>query len=1035
MNDKKNNTELADEARLGTEDLYNEIMERARDAIFYLSSEGTVVTLSRAFETITGWKKEEWIGKSFIGLVHPEEIQLANQRLTYILEGNTSPALELRILKKSGEYVSSEILSSHLMKNGKIVGILGIARDITKQNLVTEALRKSEENFHVLFDENPLPTVLSEIPSGKIMFVNKSMAAILGMDPKEIIGKTANDLGLLKNPADLIKLTEMITNQGFIDKFEVEKDLPGDLHGTDLIFMRLVTINDKQYCLTIVQDITNQKLIEEKLRSSEERLKVLFDYAPDAYFLMDLNGIFIDGNIVAEKLLGQDKKEVIGKNYLELGLMSLNQLPRAAKLLAKNALGLATGPDEFILTKKNKPNVTIEITTYPIKIQNQTLVLGLGRDVTERKRTEEILRESEEKYRLISSLTSDYIFRLIVEEDGKVRMDMISDNFPGLTGRRPEEIVTPELWAKIIHPDDLGKLMAKLNHLVSTGGDVDIECRSFSKDGKLRWVQVMAHAVKSAKKEKTSTIVGAVKDVTIRKQAEEALTGERTLLRTLVDLIPALVYIKDRESRFLVTNIVSANYVGASSPRQLLGKTDADFYPHEMADAFRKDELGVLEGIPILNKEEGWVTPNGTRKVALTTKVPFHDANGNIIGLVGASIDISDRKKSEEALLKAKEAAEQSDRLKSAFLANMSHEIRTPMNGIMGFAELLKNRFLTVEEQLQYIGIIEKSGARMLNILNDLIDISKIESGQMNMSISLSNINEQTEFICNFFRPEVETKGMRLLLRNGLPLKEAIIRTDKEKVGAVLTNLIKNAIKFTLEGTIEFGYERKGKWLEFFVKDTGVGISPEQKEIIFERFRQGSESLARNYEGAGLGLSISKSFIEMLGGRIWVECNSDEPHSKSGSTFYFTIPYISELVEKPFSEHQFLPQESESTVKKLKVLIAEDDEASYILMARIIGILSNEIIRVRNGVEAVESCRTNPEIDLIMMDIKMPELDGYEATKQIRLFNKKIVIIAQTAYAQEGDKEKAINAGCNDYISKPIKKDELLAIIKKYSSD
>jgi PAS domain S-box-containing protein len=909
MNDNKKNKELVDEIRLGTEDLYNEIMECARDAIFYLSSEGIVVTLSRAFETITGWKKEEWIGKSFIGLVHPEEIQLAKQRLTYILEGNTSTSLELRILKKSGEYVSSEILSSHLMKNGKIVGILGIARDITKQNLVTEALRKSEENFHILFDENPLPTVLSEIPSGKIMFANKSMASILGMDPKEIIGKTANDLGLLKNTTDLEKLTRLIISQGYVDKFEIEKDLPGDLRGTDLIFMRLVNINEKQYCLTVVQDISNQKLIEDKLRSSEE------------------------------------------------------------------------------------------------------------------------------KYRLISSLTSDYIFRLIVEANGKVRMDMISDNFQALTGRKPEDINTQELWAKVIHPDDIEKLLAKLNLLVSEGGDVDSECRSLTTDGKLRWVQVMAHAVKLSKKEKTTIIVGAVKDVTIRKQAEEALTGERTLLRTLVDLIPALVYIKDRESRFLITNVVSANYVGASSPLELLGKTDADFYPQEMADTFRKDELGVLEGIPILNKEEGWVTPNGTRKVVLTTKVPFRDVNGNIIGLVGASIDISDRKKTEEALVKAKEDAEQSDRLKSAFLANMSHEIRTPMNGIMGFAELLKNRFLTGEEQLEYLNIIEKSGARMLNILNDLIDISKIESGQMSVSVSMYNINEHTEFIYNFFRPDVESKGIRFLLSNSLSLKDAVIRTDKEKVNAVLINLIKNSIKFTKEGTIEFGYERKGNWLEFFVKDTGVGISPEQKGIIFERFRQGSESLARNYEGAGLGLSISKSFVEMLGGKIWVESNSNKSQDRSGSTFCFTIPYISELIEKSFSERPFLMKEEESEFKKIKVLIAEDDEASFMLMSKVIGTISYDILRVKNGVKAVEACKTNTEIDLVMMDIKMQEMDGYEATRQIRQFNKEVVIIAQTAYAQTGDKEKALNAGCDDYIAKPIKKDELLEVIKKYFSD
>lgn len=274
-----------------------------------------------------------------------------------------------------------------------------------------------------------------------------------------------------------------------------------------------------------------------------------------------------------------------------------------------------------------------------------------------------------------------------------------------------------------------------------------------------------------------------------------------------------------------------------------------------------------------------------------------------------------------------------------------------------------------------------------------------------------------------------------LLLSNSLSSNEAMIRTDKEKVDAVLTNLIKNAIKFTRAGTIEFGYERKGNWLEFFVKDTGVGISPEQKEIIFERFRQGSESLARNYEGAGLGLSISKSFVEMLGGKIWVESSTDKSQDRTGSTFYFTIPYISELVEKSFSERTFLMKEEESKFKKIKVLIAEDDEASFILMSKVLGTISNGILRVKTGVKAVEACRTNTEIDLVMMDIKMPEMDGYEATRQIRQFNKEVVIIAQTAYAQTGDKEKALNAGCDDYISKPIKKDELLAVINKYFSD
>lgn len=239
-----------------------------------------------------------------------------------------------------------------------------------------------------------------------------------------------------------------------------------------------------------------------------------------------------------------------------------------------------------------------------------------------------------------------------------------------------------------------------------------------------------------------------------------------------------------------------------------------------------------------------------------------------------------------DELIKAKERAEESNRLKSAFLANMSHEIRTPMNGILGFADLLKNPKLIDEKQQEYIRIIEKSGVRMLNIINDIINISKVESGTVEVHLSESNINEQIEYIYTFFKPEIERKGIQINFKNALPAKESIVKTDHEKIYAILTNLVKNAIKFTSKGSIEFGYEKKDKYLEFYVKDSGVGIHNEQREIIFERFRQGSESPSRNYDGAGLGLAISKAYVEMLGGKIWIESEVGR-----GSIFYFTIPY------------------------------------------------------------------------------------------------------------------------------------------------
>jgi signal transduction histidine kinase/CheY-like chemotaxis protein len=264
-----------------------------------------------------------------------------------------------------------------------------------------------------------------------------------------------------------------------------------------------------------------------------------------------------------------------------------------------------------------------------------------------------------------------------------------------------------------------------------------------------------------------------------------------------------------------------------------------------------------------------------------------------------------EKEKRAAELIIAKDKAEESDRLKSAFLANMSHEIRTPMNGILGFAELLKEPELTGELQQEYIGIIQKSGARMMNIISDIMSISKIESGQMGISISEMNINEQMEELITFFKPEAEQKGLEIFLKNNLDSEETIVKTDRDKVHAILANLIKNALKFTDKGSIEFGYGSTGSpsgsvsepvELEFYVKDTGIGIDPEKIEMIFERFRQGNETLNKKYEGAGLGLSISKAFVEMLGGKIWikrdpVQMNFGNSRDGIGTTVCFTIPY------------------------------------------------------------------------------------------------------------------------------------------------
>ena len=389
--------------------------------------------------------------------------------------------------------------------------------------------------------------------------------------------------------------------------------------------------------------------------------------------------------------------------------------------------------------------------------------------------------------------------------------------------------------------------------------------------------------------------------------------------------------------------------------------------------------------------------------------------------------DITERKQVESELVRAKEKAEESDRLKSAFLANISHEIRTPMNAILGFSNLLKEPHLSDEEQQEYINNIDKGSKRMINIISDIVDISKIESRQMEVQITDTDVNDKIEFLYNLYKPEASLKGIQIFYRNALQKNEAVIKTDREKLFSILSNLVINAIQYTNEGSIEFGYEKKGETLEFFVKDTGIGVPEQYKELIFERFRQGNDLTRKFTEGAGLGLSISKAYVELLGGNIWVESEVGQ-----GSVFYFTIPYITEEQIQSNIKNILRTEEESGQAKKLKILIAEDDEVSVLLLSAALRMHCREIVTVGNGIEAVEAGRTNPDIDLFLMDLKMPEMDGFEAARQIRQFNKDVIIIAQTAFGLTGDKEKAIDAGCDAFIAKPIVLEELKGLIREY---
>ncbi len=521
-------------------------------------------------------------------------------------------------------------------------------------------------------------------------------------------------------------------------------------------------------------------------------------------------------------------------------------------------------------------------------------------------------------------------------------------------------------------------------------------------------------------------IGGMLRDITQRKNAEKELRK----LTTAIEQSPLSIVITSTKGDIEFVNPGFTRITGYS-PEEVKGKNPRLLQSGETAPEVYKNLWDTITARKIWNGVFHNLKKNGELYWESAAIAPVFDEKGRIINYIAIKEDITKQKELIQELVQAKDKAEESDRLKSAFLANMSHEIRTPMNGILGFTSLLKEPDLTGEEQQEYIEIIKKSGDRMLNTVNDIVDISKIEAGLMTVAVSEVNVAEKLRSMYSFFKPEAEKKGIQISLNNSLSKQESIIQTDKEKLNSILTNLIKNAIKYSDKGGIEFGLalksDNKTTVLEFYVKDTGIGIRKERQKAIFERFIQADIENRDARQGSGLGLAISKAYTEMLGGNIWVESVPGK-----GSVFYFTIPYKVKSLEKQYNKDVVIVDDNLGRIKKLNIVIAEDDTASVMLLEIMLQSIANNIRVTSTGIETVELCRNNPDIDLVLMDIQMPQMNGFEATRQIRQFNKKVVIIAQTAFALSGDFEKAKEAGCNDYISKPIKKDELLALLQKY---
>jgi PAS domain S-box-containing protein len=512
-----------------------------------------------------------------------------------------------------------------------------------------------------------------------------------------------------------------------------------------------------------------------------------------------------------------------------------------------------------------------------------------------------------------------------------------------------------------------------------------------------------------------------------RERIKSVLSAEKSRLRYMIDAIPDLIFFKDVESKFLGCNKAFEKYINKKS-EDIIGFSEYDLFHKTEASGYLKSDQQIIETL-VPERTTNWIEySNGHRFLFYTLKTPYFDSENNLLGIIGISRDITEMEETRQRLILAKEKAEESDRLKTAFLANMSHEIRTPMNAIIGFSDLLSEEELSQEDKVDFISKIKIAGRSLMTLINDIIDIAKIEAGQLKISESACDINQiLTDLLGTFeeMKNASGKKGISLNLILPEDKNQSIAMTDPMRLQQIFSNLLSNALKFTEFGSIEFGYSSQKDILSFYVKDSGIGILRSKQKLLFQRFSQLDPSTTRKYGGTGLGLAISKNLVDLLGGSIGMESNPGK-----GSLFYFTLPYKPVKNQPPLKIAKIDLQQINWEGKT--ILIAEDMMQNYLLLEALLKRSSVRLLHALNGQIAVDIVKSEPDIDLILMDIQLPLKTGYEALKEILEIRPGIPVMSYTAFALPHEREKSITAGFVDFIPKPIKAETLIPMLDKY---
>ena len=1003
----------------------NAFMNTSPGITFILDEEGNYVEIFTSQEELLIAPREVLIGKNIRDFFPDDVARFTIGKIKDTVFNKRINQLEYPAHVENQEKWFSAQINDVIIDNKPLA--LFVVREITARKRAENALKESEEKFRLITEQATMSIAIMQ--ENRYIYFNNAFTSLVEYPADNIYRwNSSTSLRYVHSESEnvFINLVNKIneTNKNKNRRAQIKiVTFYGKVKWVDISMVK-ISYNKKPAILISLLDISHERKIQVEVKKNAAQLKAILYNMPHMAWLKDSEGKYQLVNNSFARVCGYPMHKIVGRTDFEIWPTEI-----AEKYTADDQEIMLSRAQKFYEeTLKEEGEIKwMETFKGPIFNDEDKCIgtTGISLDITERKQVEESIRTFK---RMVESSSQGMG---ITDIDGK----MLYAN-PGLLN-----MLDVENFSEIMHEDAIQfqeekqkkNIQEKILPLVKKAGSWVGELPMISSKNTV--IDTIQNIFVIPDKDGNPLYLGnIVTDIRELKKIERALRESETLYKQLIHTSPDAICLYDLSGKIILISPRTCKLFELPNNHLSENRNIKEFIHGKDLARAENNLANLLIENSSSSSQYTLKTYKGNTFEGEISSALIKDENNQPVSILSLIRDITDRKKAEKELIQAKEKAEESDKLKSAFLANMSHEIRTPMNGIIGFANLLNDPDLSFSTRAEYINVINNNSKNLLHLIEDIIDIAKIEAGQLSIKKSAFNLNKLLDDVYAMFNKLMEKSANKNVeLKIKLPKNDdPVIFTDEHRLRQILANLLSNAVKFTETGYIEFGYKiTKENFYEFQVKDTGVGINPDKTGLVFDRFRQVDGSPTRKHGGTGLGLAICKNLVKLLGGNIWV---NSEP--EKGSTFYFTIPLHHDKTIKVSSTLTVNEEiTTDISFKGYTILIAEDELINYTYLELLLKKNGATLIHASNGKEALEVITQDPTVDLVLMDIKMPMMNGYEATKLIKIQRPALPVIAQTAYAMEEERKKCLDCGCDDYISKPIEPSVLFKKIKYFLFD